>query len=110
MGWIAKPGSAEDKLKRWVTSKNQLRVALWLSGFFCALAASYMFDHLKSAWQALILVPLIFGLSAILASEILRRNEKPTRLAWAVSLFLALPTPLVVAVNSGIVDSIISAF
>ena len=109
MGWIAKRGSAEDKLNRWLTSKNQLRGALWLSALFCSLAAWSMFDMLKPAWRALTVVPLLFGATAIVASHHLKRTETPTRLAWAVSLFLALPTLFVVFVNSGILGSIVRA-
>jgi len=110
MGWIAKPGSAEDKLNRWLTSKNQLRVALWLSGLFCGLAAWSMFEVLKPAWRPLTLLPVIFGVSAIVASHTLKPTERPTRFAWAASLLLALPTPIVVLVNSGILGSIVRAF
>src|SRR3569623_648566 len=57
MGWIAKPGSAEDKLNRWFTDKNCARLALWISAWVCCLIIWWMVGVLKPSWRGLLLIP-----------------------------------------------------
>lgn len=91
MGWIAKPSSAEDKLNRWMTPKNQLRIALWLSVYVCAQAIWSILEIVKPNWRLLTAIPAIFGVCALVASVYLKRIEHPSPVGWWLSVFLTLP-------------------
>jgi hypothetical protein len=109
MGWIARPGSAEDKLNRWMTSKNQLRMALWSSACVCAFATWSVIESTKSGREGLAAIPALFGVGAIIASVYLGRAAQPPNKAWRLSKFLTLPVFIYIVFLSGIGGTVMHA-
>lgn len=106
MGWIAKPGSAEDRLNQWLTRKNVTLTFLGLSVFYSALLAWAAVGLLKPDWRYLSVVPLAYGLGAVGTAVALWKIDRPSTATWAIAYFFGALPAIKMLLDSGVVGEI----
>ena len=106
MGWIAEPGSAEDRLKRWLDRVGVTRILLWCSTAESMLIAWNLYDALPANYVFLTAVPIAFGFGAFAVARHLGKVERPSIVAWLAALFFMIPVLLQVAGSAGLFDLI----
>lgn len=109
MGWIAKPGSAEDRLNQWMTRKNTTVLFLLFSVFYSGLLAWTILDWLKPHWRFLVFAPGLYGLGAAISAVMLWRSKQPSRALWMLAYFFAALPFTKMFIDSGIVGGVIAA-
>ncbi|WP_156364284.1 MULTISPECIES: hypothetical protein [unclassified Sphingomonas] len=106
MGWIAKPGSAEDRLNKWLDRLGLSRFALWCSALLSVAIAWNLYDVLPPNRKFLTAIPVAFGFGACAVARHLGKVERPGLAAWLAALFFSTPLLLQVAESSGLFDLI----
>lgn len=106
VGWIARPGSAEDRLKKWLDRVGLTRVLLWCSALLTLLIAWNMYDVTLPRWRWILIVPVTYALGALGIARHFGQMERPTKLAWFAAIFFLIPVFVQFAVSTGLADMI----
>ena len=108
MGWIAKPGSAEDSLNQWFVRKNVALIFLVFSVFESGLFFLLAVQWLKPGWRVVMLLPLAYAIGAILTGVLLWKSKEPSSALWTTTyFFVALPV-IKMVLDSGIISEVVA--
>jgi hypothetical protein len=110
MGWIAKPGSVEDRLNQWFVRKNLALIFLVFSVFESGLFFWLAVQWLKPGWRFLMLLPLAYAIGAFMTGALLWKSKEPSSALWATTyFFVALPI-IKMVLDSGIISEVVALF
>lgn len=110
MGWIAKPGSAEERINQWLVRKNLALIFLAFSAFESGLFFWLAVQWLKPGWRFLMLLPLAYAIGASITGVVLWKSKDPSSTLWATTyFFVALPV-IKMVLDSGIIGEVVALF
>lgn len=110
MGWIAKPGSAEDRINQWLVRKNLALIFLAFSVFESGLFFWLAIHWLKPGWRFLMLLPLAYAIGASATAVFLWKSKEPSSALWTTTyFFVALPV-IKMVLDSGIIGEVVTLF
>jgi hypothetical protein len=106
MSWIAKPGSTEDRLNKWLDRIGLTRILLWCSAFQSVLIGLRLYDALVPDRRALAVLPFLYAKGALAVARHLGKVERPSAAARVAAAFFLLPIVLQFAESVGLLDLI----
>jgi hypothetical protein len=106
VGWIAKPGSAENRLNKWLDRIGLTRILLWCSAFQSALIGWTLYDILVPDRRVLAVLPFLYATGALAVARHLGKVERPSAASWLAAAFFLLPVLLQIAESLGLIDGI----
>ncbi|WP_313332689.1 hypothetical protein [Sphingobium yanoikuyae] len=110
MGWIAKPGSTEDRLNQWLVRKNLALIFLAFSVFESGLFFWLAVQWLKPGWRFLMLLPLAYAIGAFITGVVLWRSKDPSSALWAATYFFVGLPVIKMVLDSGIISEVVAFF
>ena len=104
MGWIAKPGSTEDKLNKWLDRIGLIRILLWCSAFLSVITGWNLYGFLLSAHRAWAGVAILYAVGALAVARRLGKVERPSAVLWLAVAFFLIPVAVQAAESVGVFD------
>jgi hypothetical protein len=104
MGWIAKPGSAEDKIDKWLDRTSLTRLLLCFSAILSLIIAVGVYRPESSSSRALVALPILYGLGTLAVAYLLGKTRRPSVVLKIASAFFLLPVALHFMNSVGVLD------
>jgi hypothetical protein len=104
MGWIARPGSAEDKFNKWWDRNGFTRGLLWCSAIWSVLIGLRLFAILPQDRRVVAVLPMLYAVGALAVARHLGRIERPKAASWIAAAFFLIPVVVQSAKSLGLLD------
>ena len=106
MGWIANPGSAEDRFNKWLDRTGLTRILLCFSAFLSVLIGWRLCEALPPGRRLLAALAILYALGALAVARHLGKIERPSAASWVAAAFFLIPVMLQIAESVGLFDLI----